>query len=120
MNTRADVLEAMNEGDERVPVVLTQLKRLYGCTDLQLAEAIGLTYPQDFRRRRIGATKCTPGELHGLARYFNLPIGVFFLDPADVLRIVLDRDPELRGPRVIDLPLAEQESDAPSRSTIPG
>lgn len=120
MNARPDVLDAITEGDERVPAVLTQLKRLYGCTDLELARAIGLTYPQDFRRRRIGDTKCSPGELAGLARFFDLPVGVFFLSPAEAVRVALERDPELQGPRVVDLREVEPTGAPSSGSTIPG
>ena len=100
----SSVLTVMSETRDRwvrVPSIIRRLKRLYGVTDLQLAEALGLTR-QTVQGRLSGSTQITPWELAGFAAYFGVPVEVLMTASADdVLRWILDH-PEARPDHFTD------------------
>jgi len=112
------VLEAMERAAVSVPAVVDRLKRLYDLRDVDVAAALGLDR-KDFQQRRTGLRKFTPSELGGLAAYFDLPPGVFYLSPSEAVKVAVERDPDLARFRVVDLRPVEPEV-ATAGSAIPG
>lgn len=97
MATQLEVLEAVEEVGQRPAAVLDRLKKLYGLTDADIAEPFGMR-DSEIQMRRAGTRGIKPGEIAGLARFFDLPEQVFFLTPAEAVAEALRRDPDLRGP----------------------
>lgn len=91
---RTAVMEAMDLASQRVPAVVRRLQRRYQLTNGELGEALGVS-DTVFSARARGISKFSPAELAGLAELFALPVGVFYMTPAEAERLSVERDPEL-------------------------
>lgn len=74
---------------DNVPQALRALKRHYGTTDAQLADALGLSR-QTVQNRLSGATAMAYPELVGFAAFFDVPEEVLYIGPDTAVRWVLD------------------------------
>lgn len=93
----AEVTDVMEHARQQIPRAVSRLKRLYGLTDQQLADALGIGR-REFASRRSGETRFTTPELAGLAYLFDLPLGAFLLDLDELGRAVIANDGGLDAP----------------------
>lgn len=92
--TDAGALIAIERAKRTVPRVIRRLALHYDVTASDLAEQLGVTRAA-VSSRLNGKTVIRSEELAGLAHYFGVPILVFYLEPDEALRWVLDH-PEHR------------------------
>lgn len=89
---------ARNKWDSVAPS-LRALKRHFGVTDQQIADALGLPEKsgrQQIQARLAGSTSLSYWEMVGLAAFFDVPEEVLFRGPDVALRWILDHPSEKR------------------------